>query len=88
MLILDSPSLVERNHLFHRMFVEGIDVEYQDDGGTKYNKAILIDFNSPGRNRDGDYSPPPQQIPACGTTNYFIMNHHIEKNKFLRLKEY
>ncbi|HJX15100.1 MAG TPA: type I restriction endonuclease, partial [Candidatus Deferrimicrobiaceae bacterium] len=29
---VDSPSLVQGNRIFHRMLVDGVDVEYRSDG--------------------------------------------------------
>jgi type I restriction enzyme R subunit len=45
-LVADSPSLVENNHRFHRMLVDGIDVEYtRPDGSIAGDKAWLVDFD-------------------------------------------
>jgi len=42
----DSPNLVENNHRFHRLLVEGIDVEYtRPDGSIAGDKAWLVDFD-------------------------------------------
>jgi type I restriction enzyme R subunit len=47
----DAPSLVERNHAMHRMFVDGVDVEYRrEDGSIAGAKAQLIDFEDPDNN--------------------------------------
>lgn len=46
----DSPSLVQGNHLFHRILVDGVDVEYQADGRVVHDKARLVDFESAGNN--------------------------------------
>jgi type I restriction enzyme R subunit len=41
-IVADSPSLVGSNHRFHRMFVDGIDVEYtRRDGSIAGDKAWL-----------------------------------------------
>lgn len=46
-----SPSLIERNHRFHRQLTEGLDVEYRrPDGSTGGTKAWLVDFAHPERN--------------------------------------
>src|SRR5258706_2241372 len=45
------PSLVANNRAFHKMLVEGVDVEYRrPDGSIAGNKARLIDFDNPGNN--------------------------------------
>ena len=45
-LIAESPSLIENNHRFHRMLVDGIDVEYtRPDGSIAGDKAWLVDFD-------------------------------------------
>jgi len=50
-LVTESPSLVENNHRFHRLLVEGVDVEYtRSDGSIAGDKAWLVDFNDPGAN--------------------------------------
>lgn len=46
----ESPSLFENNRRFHRMLVEGVDVEVQKPGRIAYEKARLIDFDDPRRN--------------------------------------
>lgn len=44
-LATSSPSLIESNHTFHRMLVEGVDVEYKrKDGTIAGDKAHLVDF--------------------------------------------
>jgi type I restriction enzyme R subunit len=45
-IVADSPSLIENNHRFHRMLVDGIDVEYtRPDGSIAGDKAWLVDFD-------------------------------------------
>ncbi len=45
-LVADSPSLIENNHRFHRLLVDGIDVEYtRKDGSIAGDKAWLVDFD-------------------------------------------
>ncbi len=45
-LVADSPSLIENNHRFHRLLVDGIDVEYaRPDGSIAGDKAWLVDFD-------------------------------------------
>jgi type I restriction enzyme, R subunit len=46
----ESPSLVESNRRFHKMLVEGVDVEYQQDGQIVYDKARLAHFDDPRMN--------------------------------------
>ncbi len=44
-LTISSSSLIESNHSFHRMLVEGVDVEYKrKDGTIAGDKVRLIDF--------------------------------------------
>ena len=48
---LPAPALVGNNHAFHRMLVNGVDVEYRNpDGGVSYDKAHLLDFADPDNN--------------------------------------
>ena len=50
-LRVEHPSLIENNRRFHRLLVEGIDVEVkQPDGSTRGDKAWLIDFAHPAAN--------------------------------------
>lgn len=47
----DSPSLVEQNRAFHRMLVNGVEVEHQlEDGTSAYGPFRLADFDSPANN--------------------------------------
>ncbi len=46
----ETPSLLENNRRFHRMLVDGIDVEYQAGGRTIHDKVWLIDFALPENN--------------------------------------
>lgn len=46
----ETPSLVENNRRFHRLLVDGIDVEYHADGRVVHDKVWLIDFEYPGKN--------------------------------------
>lgn len=46
----DTPSLFENNRRFHKFLTDGIDVEYQENGRTKYDKVWLIDFTNPNNN--------------------------------------
>jgi type I restriction enzyme R subunit len=47
---VDSPSLIQNNRLFHRILVNGVDVEYHADGRVVNDKAWLIDFDNPDNN--------------------------------------
>ncbi|MDQ3817555.1 MAG: type I restriction endonuclease, partial [Acidobacteriota bacterium] len=47
----ESPSLVTNNRLFHRMLVDGVEVEYKrDDGSIAGDRMRLIDFEDTGNN--------------------------------------
>ncbi len=49
--IHESPLLAANNHRFHKMLVEGIDVEYKNsEGRIAGDKVWLIDFNNPDNN--------------------------------------
>ena len=39
----DTPNLYENNRRFHTLLTDGVDVEYQHAGGTKYDKVWLLD---------------------------------------------
>jgi type I restriction enzyme R subunit len=45
-----SPSLVQNNRAFHRILIDGVDVEYVSDGRVIYDKARLVDFDNPHNN--------------------------------------
>ncbi|MFO7976581.1 MAG: type I restriction endonuclease subunit R, partial [Candidatus Hydrogenedentota bacterium] len=48
---LPAPALVGNNHAFHKMLVNGIDVEYRtSDGSVDYDKARMVDFAEPENN--------------------------------------
>lgn len=48
---LDQPTLVGRNRAFHRLLVEGVNVEYRgDDGRIVGDQAHLVDWNDPAAN--------------------------------------
>ncbi|MBI4064544.1 MAG: type I restriction endonuclease subunit R [Elusimicrobia bacterium] len=46
----DFPSLIQNNHAFHRMLVDGVDVEYRVVGRIVHDKARLVDFEDPDNN--------------------------------------
>lgn len=41
----DSPDLVINNHRFHKMLVDGVDVEYRKEGGIAGDKVWLFNFD-------------------------------------------
>ena len=50
-LRVESPSLIENNRRFHKLLVDGVDVEVkQRDGSTRGDKAWLVDFEHPEAN--------------------------------------
>ncbi|MFH1467840.1 MAG: type I restriction endonuclease subunit R [Pseudomonadota bacterium] len=49
-LRLDSPSLEERNHAFHKMVREGVAVKVRKDGRERGDLAWLFDHEDPDRN--------------------------------------
>lgn len=46
----ETPSLIENNRRFHRMLIDGIDVEYHAGGRIVHDKVWLVDFENPDRN--------------------------------------
>ncbi len=46
----ESPNLDDDNYRFHKLLTEGVDVEYQRDGRTVYDKVRAIDFKHPENN--------------------------------------
>lgn len=46
----DSQKLIANNHAFHKMLVNGIDVEYRRDGRIVGDQVRLFDFEHPGKN--------------------------------------
>jgi type I restriction enzyme R subunit len=46
----ETPSRVENNRRFHRLLVDGVDVEYQAEGRTIHDKVWLVDFDHPDNN--------------------------------------
>jgi len=50
-LYLDSPTLLGRNHAFHRMLVDGATIELRRDDGTIGGQVVrLLDFDHPAHN--------------------------------------
>ena len=51
LLRTSSPSLIENNQNFHRMLVNGVDIEYhRKDGSIAGDKVRLFDFDHPKEN--------------------------------------
>jgi type I restriction enzyme R subunit len=49
--LLSHPTLTENNRAFHRLLVEGIDVEFRNrEGQITHDKVWLIDFKNPEAN--------------------------------------
>ena len=46
----ESPDLIVNNHHFHKMLIDGIDIEYRKDGRVIGDKVWLIDFKNPKGN--------------------------------------
>lgn len=46
----ESPNLYENNRRFHQLLINGVDVNYQKDGRTVYDKVWLLDFQNPNNN--------------------------------------
>ncbi|MCO6438136.1 MAG: type I restriction endonuclease subunit R [Phycisphaerae bacterium] len=50
-LRLESPTLIANNRAFHRMLVDGVEVEYaREDGSIAGDRVRLIDFDEPDNN--------------------------------------
>jgi type I restriction enzyme, R subunit len=48
---LDTPVLLAANRLFHHLLVNGVPVQYQQDGETRGDFVRLIDFNNVAANQ-------------------------------------
>jgi type I restriction enzyme R subunit len=49
--LISHPTLIENNRAFHRLLVEGVDVEFRNrDGQIVHDKVWLIDFANPDAN--------------------------------------
>jgi type I restriction enzyme R subunit len=49
--LISHPTLIENNRAFHRLLVEGVDVEFRNrEGQIVHDKVWLIDFANPGNN--------------------------------------
>lgn len=49
-LLPESPALVTNNRAFHRMLVDGVEVEYRVDDGIRGDTVRLVDFDDPEQN--------------------------------------
>ncbi len=45
-----NPSLLLNNHAFHRLLVNGIEVDYKKDGRVVSGRAMVVDFDNPENN--------------------------------------
>ena len=49
--LISHPTLIENNRAFHRLLVEGVDVEFRNrEGNIAHDKVWLIDFANPEAN--------------------------------------
>jgi type I restriction enzyme, R subunit len=49
-LILDAPSLLQRNQIFHRLLTDGVEVPVHDRKGSRTELIALVDFENPDGN--------------------------------------
>jgi type I restriction enzyme R subunit len=47
----DHPSLIQSNRAFHEALVGGVPVEVEIDGERRGDRVVLVDFDTPERNR-------------------------------------
>lgn len=47
----EFPVLIKSNKAFHRMLLEGVKVEYKEEGEEKHDYVQLIDFANPANNQ-------------------------------------
>jgi len=47
----ETPVLIKNNKTFHRMLLEGVKVEYKEDGQEKHDYVQLIDFTNAANNQ-------------------------------------
>jgi len=47
----DHPSLIQSNRAFHEALVSGVPVEVEIDGERRGDRVVLVDFDTPERNR-------------------------------------
>lgn len=50
-IIANSPSLIENNRQFYALLVECVDVTFRKNGEIKTEKAMIVDFDNPERNK-------------------------------------
>ncbi len=49
--LLDAPTLIGNNRIFHRMLCDGVEVEYRrEDGSIAGDRVLLIDYDDPEGN--------------------------------------
>ncbi len=46
----ENPDLITNNHHFHRLLVDGVDVEFREGDRIKGDKVWLFDFDNPDNN--------------------------------------
>ncbi|RMF42138.1 MAG: type I restriction endonuclease subunit R [Deltaproteobacteria bacterium] len=47
----ETPVLIQNNKAFHRQLLEGVKVEWKEDGEERHDYVQLIDFANPANNR-------------------------------------
>ncbi|OAI08443.1 type I restriction endonuclease subunit R [Methylomonas methanica] len=47
----DSPVLIKSNHVFHRLLLEGVKVDFKIDGEEKTDYVVLLDFATVANNQ-------------------------------------
>lgn len=47
---LESPRIEENNLAFHKLLIQGVDVQVRRDSGVRGDKAWLVDFDRPDNN--------------------------------------
>ena len=47
---VSEPTLVKRNHAFHRMMLDGVPVDWNTPDGKRFDHARLLDFQDPDNN--------------------------------------
>jgi len=62
-LNLEVPGLLAANRHFHRLLVNGVPVEYQQDGDTRGDRVRLVDWDLPSSGPAGHLIMP--NIPVC-----------------------
>lgn len=55
LLASETPSLIEENRRLHRYLVEGVPVEYYNDGAVRGDRVRLIDFTGSGEFDQNDW---------------------------------